>query len=571
MGDDYDGFRMSIQKAPECEVSVARGRGAAASVSKEATRLAVGILNDGGNAFDAAFALAFALAVCHPQAGNIGGGGYVLFKPGKAAAPSVLNYRERAPKGARREHYINDVGAIDPERTAFGPLSVCVPGEVKAWFELHERYGRLKAADLLLPVAGLARSGVPITEYQAQCLNRLKPKLESSPESRLIYVKEQGPFQEGDLLKNPHLARTLETLANEGQSAFYEGRIAEQIVSDLEQNGGSLSLEDLKTYEVEEVPPVWTEVMGSLVWSTPPEGGGSVLVEALNILARDAFFKIEPFTPQYYHHLAQAFKMAFIDRFYYLGEIDTIGHKTYKKVLGKEYADRLFGLIRHDRDVPTRELDGLMHSGMDDLFCQEIYEDGLPGGSDTTHFSVIDREGNAVSNSYTLNLRYGSKWSVKGAGFLLNGSMDAFSFLPGKPNYFGVMGNRENIFAPGKRPASNMSPVIVTRDSDVIMILGTPGGPTIQSTLAAVIFSALAGTAPKEAVGTGRIHHQGFPDTLYKEKQGIDGSTVEELERFGYKVEDKNEPIGDVHGIFRDKDGYVAVSDRRREGYAGAC
>jgi gamma-glutamyltranspeptidase/glutathione hydrolase len=571
LGDDYNGFRMSMQKPPKHKVSVAHGKGAAASVSKEATELALEVLNGGGNAFDASFALAFALAVCHPQAGNIGGGGYVLYKHRDEAFPLVINYRERAPEGVAREDYINKDGYINPDRTAFGPLSVCVPGTVKAWFHLHGRYGRMEAKDLILTVADLASRGVAITEYQAQCLNRLKPKLMKSPESKLVYVKEEGLFKGGDLLKNPHLADTLATLAREGQNAFYRGDIAEQIVKEIRENGGCMTMKDLGSYEVEEVAPVSTEVMGSMVWSVPPEGGGAALMEILNILAREDFFELEPRTVQHYHRLAQACKMAGIDRFYYHGEIDAVEHKTCRKILEKQYADRLYGLIRHDKDLPAKTLDRLMHTGAEELFKGDWDNERRFGGKDTTHFSVLDKEGNAVSNSYTLNLRYGSKWSVSGAGFLLNGSIDAFSFELGRPNYFGVVGNRENLLAPRKRPSSNMSPTVVTRDKDVHMLLGTPGGPTIQPTVAAIIFSVLAGIAPEEAVNMARIHHQGLPDTLYKEKEGIASTAVDELEHLGYRVEDRNEPIGDVHGLFRVDGEWVAVSDRRREGYAGAC
>jgi gamma-glutamyltranspeptidase/glutathione hydrolase len=567
--DDYDDFRISIEKAPYGEMSIARGRGAVASVSEEASRLAIGALTDGGNAFDAAFVLAFALAVCHPQAGNIGGGGYCILKLRGALSPVVLNYRERAPRSAVRELYF-DNGAINPEKTAFGPCSVCVPGMVKAWFTIQKRYGRLSAKDLLFSVADLARKGVRLTEYQVRCLNRLRPKLERSPESRAVYIKKDDFFKKGDTLANPHLARTLETLACEGERAFYEGRIAEQIAREMETYGGILTIEDLKNYEVDEVFPLMADVDGTKVWSIPPEGGGAVLIEILQILARDEFFRTEIYSPRYYHLLAQAFKMSFIDRYYYLGEIDTGRHPVFGKVTERAYAESLFGLIADGVDIPSKELESIMHRGNEELFGERNTEKSPAGGGETTHFCVMDEEGNTVSNSYTLNLRYGSKWCVTNAGFLLNGSMDAFSFEEGIPNYFGVIGNRDNLLSPARRPASNMSPVIVTRDSETVMALGTPGGPTIQSTLAAVILSILCKTTPEAAVKGGRIHHQGYPDVLYKEANGLPVETVGTLRRYGYSVEDKNEPIGDVHGIFREEGCLIAVSDHRREGYAAA-
>jgi gamma-glutamyltranspeptidase/glutathione hydrolase len=256
-----------------------------------------------------------------------------------------------------------------------------------------------------------------------------------------------------------------------------------------------------------------------------------------------------------------------VDRFFYSGDIDVNSNATYRDLLKKEYADGLFDLISRMGDTKTMEYIRCLHPDEKDLFGERR----LPSGNETTHFSIIDSEGNAVSNSYTLNLRYGSKWSVKGAGFLLNGSIDAFSFLVGKPNYFGVMGNPPNLFDANKRPASNMAPVIVTDGSRSEILLGTPGGPTIQTSMAMILFLVLGKKLhPVEAVQASRIHHQAWPDILYKEKSGLSEIIVENLCRKGYDIQDKNEPIGDIHGIFLDGDAYIAVSDYRREGYACA-
>jgi gamma-glutamyltranspeptidase/glutathione hydrolase len=560
---DYDSLRVSIHRKHSLPVCSARGKGAVASVSKEASEFAITVLKDGGNAFDAAFVLAFSLAVFHPQAGNIGGGGYALYKLAAGKTPAVINYREKAPKGAKREFYVSKDGSINPERTALGPPSVCVPGTVKACFALQEKYGRLKARDLLNSLSNLALIGCPITAYQATCLNRLRPKLMHSPESEKLYVKKEGKFRKGDRIRNPHLSKTFSTLAKEGVDAFYEGRIAEQVVSDIQENGGALSFEDLKEYTVKEVEPVSTEVMRQHVWTVPPEGGGAVLVEILNILGRDDFFKIKPYTPDFFHYCAQAFKIASIDRLYYLGEPPLDNDHVYRKVLQKEYADTIFQKVKKAEDIKTDRYISIMH------YDKERLAENDHHSSETTHFSVIDCDGNAVSNSYTLNLRFGSKWSVDGAGFLLNGSMDAFSFEPGKPNYFGIMGSRANLFAPCKRPASNMAPVIVMDGKEISMILGTPGGPAIQPTLAAVILAILGyNIEAGDAIRAGRIHHQAWPDILYKEEAGIEPSVFGRLGRYGYTLENRKEQIGDVHGIFREKDGYVAISDYRREGHA---
>jgi len=548
MTNGYNDFRVAMSGGAKGVVSTARGKGAVASASRQASELAIQVLQDGGNAFDAAFATAFALCVTHPQAGNLGGGGYLLFQD-KGGRPTVFNYREQAPWGARREDFLRLDGSPDPDKTAFGPASVCVPGTVKAFFELQKRHGRLAAKDLLLAVARLADEGALVTQYEADCLNRLAPKLALSPEAKRIYVPDNA-FQAGDLLPNPALAATLRLLAQEGEQAFYRGRIAEQIVGDLQANGGFMTPEDLAGYAIREVAPIQADIGGRQVWTVPPEGGGALLLEILNILDRDAF-KAHPFgSAAYYHHLAQASKMAFLDRMDYLGDLP-LG-EAYGRVLSREHAEACFSRIDPARDTPTRDFSTLKAPS-----------------KDTTHFAIIDAEGNAVSNSYTMNLRYGSKWAVAGAGFLLNGSIDSFSFIEGEENYFGVIGSAPNLFAPGKRPASNMAPVLVTAGGAVEMVLGTPGGPTIPTTMAHMLLATLLhGVEPEPLVAASRMHHQGWPDVLAHEPGFDRPELLEELAALGYTLKDKHELISDVHGVFRRGGEFLAVSDYRREGQA---
>jgi gamma-glutamyltranspeptidase/glutathione hydrolase len=545
----YNDFRVTMNAAAPGQVSVAQGRGAVATAARQASELAVQVLQDGGNAFDAAFATAFSLCIYHPQAGNLGGGGYLLFQE-KGAQPRVFSYREQAPMGAFREAFLLPDGNPDPDKTAFGPSSVCVPGTVKAFFELHKRHGRLKAGDLLLEVARRAEEGAVVTQYEADCLNRLAPKLAASPEARRIYVRDT-PFQAGDVLPNPALAGTLRLLAREGERAFYRGRIAEQIVSDLGANGGFVSARDLADYAIREAEPISAEIAGRRVWTVPPEGGGAMLLEILEILDREAFRRLDYGSPEYYHYLAQASKRAFIDRMDYLGDVP-LG-EAYRRLLTRENADRLFGLIDAAKDTPTDALAGRPK----------------PSGKDTTHFAIVDAEGNAVSNSYTMNLRYGSKWAVAGAGFLLNGSLDSFSFLEGKENYFGVIGSAPNLFAPGKRPASNMAPVLVTSGRDVEMVLGTPGGPTIPTTLANILTAVLVHAVdPEPLIRASRLHHQGWPDVLAHEPGFDRPELLEALAGMGYALKDKHELIADVQAVFRREGQCLAVSDYRREGKA---
>ena len=552
MANTYSDFRVTMKARAPGRVSTALGKGAVASASRQASEFAIAVLEDGGNAFDAAFAIAFALCIYHPQAGNLGGGGYLLFKE-SGGSPRVFNYREQAPQGVHREAFLRPDGSPDPDRTAFGPTSVCVPGTVKAFFELQQRHGKLRSRDLLLAAARRAEAGAVLTQFEADCLNRLGPKLAVSPEARRIYVRTE-PFNAGDLLPNPALAKTLGALAEEGERAFYRGRIAEQIVTDLQTHGGFISAGDLASYALREVDPIQLDLNGRVVWTVPPEGGGAMLLEILGILDRDDFRKLEYDGPGYHHRLAQACKLAFIDRADYLGDIPP--GDAYRRLLGRERLDRLSGLIDPARDTPTEVLASSRRGPQ-------------AGARDTTHFAVIDDQGNAVSNSYTLNLRYGSKWAVAGAGFLLNGSIDSFSFLEGEANYFGVIGSEPNLFAPGKRPASNMTPVMVTAGDEVDLLLGTPGGPTIPTTMANILLASLVhGADPEVAVRASRLHHQGWPDVLYHEPGFDRPGLLAALAAMGYTLKDKQELISDVQGVFRKGEEFLAVSDYRREGQA---
>jgi gamma-glutamyltranspeptidase/glutathione hydrolase len=546
-------------------VSVARGRGAIASVSREASLFALNVLRDGGNAFDAAFALAFGLAVCHPQAGNLGGGGYLIFKPARENEPLVFNYRERSPRGMKREHFLGENGAVDPDKTSFGPASICVPGTVQAFFQIQERYGVLDQRDLLRGLSKLARDGIGITAYQAQCLNRLGSKLRRSPESRLMYVRDETAFREGDRLSNEHLADTFDILAREGVSSFLSGRIAEKIEGDLARNGGFVTVRDLMDYEVTEMRPIGTELNGTTVWTVPPEGGGAILLEILNLLNRDAFKRLELFSSDYYHFIAQAAKIAFIDRMVYMGDCVFEDIDAYASIFDTQSMDGRFNVINRNRDIPTEELVSILYG---DAFAAEA---GLSSGSETTHFSIVDAQGNGVSNSYTLNLRYGSKWSIAGTGMLMNGSVDSFSFVPGAPNYFGVMGNKMNLFAAGKRPASNMAPVLATKDGRIELLIGSPGGPTIPTSLSSILFSVLVyGADPRMCITKGRVHHQAWPDVLYLERNKSLLEKFAKLKSKEYNIEERNEPIGDMHVVMRSGKKYLALSDYRREGFAAA-
>jgi gamma-glutamyltranspeptidase/glutathione hydrolase len=564
LGSTYKDFRVSVQTEKQQSVQIASGKGAIATVSRDATEFGIQVLRDGGNAFDAAFAVGFALAVYHPQAGNIGGGGYILYKGCGDKDPHCINYREVAPSSVKKHDYLTPTGQVDPDFSAFGPKSVCVPGTVKAFFFLQKERGRLSARNILSRLAGRARDGARVSTYQVQCLNRLRDKLSFSPESKKIFCGRES-FSPGDRLPNPNLAKTFETLSRNGEHAFYEGEIAECMERDLTRNGGCMTVSDLKNYSLKMVDPLRTEYRGRDIWTVPPEGGGAVLIEILNILNREEFFRIKPFDPAFYHAAAQAFKIASIDRYFYLGDVPLDENTTYNKLFTDKYAKHCFSLMDNEKDRTTDDLFSTLHP----YAPGTIIPRNRGSGMETTHFSIIDSEGNAVSNSYTLNLRYGSKWSVANWGFLLNGSIDAFSFVPGEPNYFGVIGNEPNLLEPCKRPASSMAPVLVTKGTEVEAVMGTPGGPSIPSTLSMILLMTLScGVQPRQAVEMGRLHHQAWPDVLYKEPSGLDADVVSSLTKRGYDIKDRAEPIGDVHGIWKYGDRCTAVSDFRREGYA---
>jgi gamma-glutamyltranspeptidase/glutathione hydrolase len=320
-------------------------------------------------------------------------------------------------------------------------------------------------------------------------------------------------------------------------------------------------MEDLAAYELRESEAISLEIAGRRVWTVPPEGGGAMLLELLGVLDRDEVKRHPWGSAPYHHYLAQAAKLAFIGRREYLGDVSVAGNAAYEGIFDPITLARRFACIDPLRDTPT------------DHLMEQINAVAAPSsrdaGKNTTHFAVIDAEGNAVSCSYTMNLRYGSKWAIRDAGFLVNGSMDSFSFVEGRENYFGVIGSAPNLFAPGKRPASNMAPTLVTRGVETEMALGTPGGPTIPTALGAILAATLFHQVPPAQVVAGaRLHHQGWPDKLSHEPGFPDTALLAALGDMGYTVKDKQELISDIQGVFKDGDGYLAVSDWRREGKA---
>jgi gamma-glutamyltranspeptidase/glutathione hydrolase len=524
------------------------------TASPPATVVGIEILARGGNAVDAAVAVGFALAVTYPEAGNIGGGGFLLarFKTGESA---FIDFRERAPRGASRDMYLDSLGNVIENMSTLGGMASGVPGTVAGLHEAHRLYGSLPWGQLLLPAISLARNGFPVSESLAASLSELQPFKERFP-GLLQFMRSDGtPLEGGDTLRQEALARTLECVARSGPDAFYRGVVAEQIVSEMRSSGGIITREDLADYRACRREPVRGTYRGYEILSAPPpSSGGAILLEILNIvegfdLGRAGFMSAEAI-----HRIAEAERRAFVDRARYLGDPDFVENPV-SRLTSKKYAGKLRNGIGPRASLST------------DFSTQPA-----PRGEkeETTHYSIVDREGNAVAVTYTLNGSYGSKVVVRGAGFLLNNEMDDFSVKPGHPNLYGLVGAEANAIEPGKRMLSSMAPTIVLRDGETFLVLGTPGGSTIITTIAQIIINMIDfHMTLEEAVVAPRFHHQWLPDRIDAEA-GVFGADLRGmLAERGHRVEDRKTPIGDVQAIEANASSTCGMSDPRGNGRAG--
>jgi len=469
--------------------------GAVAAPDQYGAQVAADILKKGGNAVDAAVATAFTLAVTYPEAGNIGGGGFMtLFVDGKAY---FLDYREVAPKAATRNMYLDDKGEVVENLSLVGVRAAGVPGTVMGLWEAHHKFGKLPWSELLTPAIGYAKNGFKIAEKQYQYRNDAQGLFKTATNFNDYF----GNMKVGELFKQPEMAQTLERIADKGVSEFYQGKTAELLVAQMQADKGLITKEDLKDYKA-----VWREPMalswrGNVVYTAPPpSSGGVALAQLLGIKEdRAADFKgVAHNSAQYIHLLAEIEKRVFADRADYLGD-PAFTKVPVDQLVAKDY------LAKRAAQVNPNAI-----SATDDV------KPGLEPHQ-TTHFSIVDKQGNAVSNTYTLNLDYGSGVVVKGAGFLLNDEMDDFSAKPGAANAFGVVGGDANAIEPGKRMLSSMSPSLMTRDGKVELVIGTPGGSRIFTSIFQVMNNLYDYGMPLEkAVAAQRVHHQLLPkDTLY--------------------------------------------------------
>ena len=526
--------------------------GMVASQEALATEIGLDVLKQGGNAVDAAVTVAFALAVTLPRAGNLGGGGFMMVHDAKSGETVAIDYREMSGAAAFRDMYLDDEGNADKQKSRFSGLAVGVPGTVAGMALALEQYGTITLAEALEPAIKLAEDGITVTEGLAESLKGLTERLQKWPSSSKIFYKDGGAaYEPGELLIQSDLAQSMKLIAKDGPAAFYQGPIAEKIVAEVEAAGGHLSLDDFKNYEVKLRTPITGNYRGYDIRSMPPPSSGGIhIVQILNTLEGLPIDYLGHNSGDTIHMMAEAMKVAYADRSEYLGDPDFVD-VPIKELTSKAYArDILVGISRSRAATAAEIKPG-------DLSDYESNE--------TTHFSVVDSEGNAVSNTYTINFSYGSGLVAEGTGILLNNELDDFSAKPGVPNAYGLIGGDANAVEPNKRPLSSMSPTIVLKDGEPFLITGSPGGSRIITTTLQVIMNVIDhGMNIAEATHAPRIHHQWLPDEVRIE-EGISRDTIDVLEQRGHDVVVKN-AMGSTQSILVTEDGLYGASDPRRVG-----
>lgn len=499
-----------------------------------ASQVGVDILKQGGNAVDAAVATGFALAVVHSPAGNIGGGGFMLIRMADGQA-HFLDYREKAPAAATRDLYLDAQGNVIPGASEIGYKSIGVPGSVAGMVYAEKKYGKLSLKQVMAPAIKLARDGFPLTWGEAADFH--DQYLAKFPESHRVFQRNGDYYQAGEIFRQPDLARTLERIA-QSPDDFYHGSLARQLAAAIQKGGGLITAQDLANYEVKEREPVRGTYRGYEVLSAPPpSSGGIVLIEALNILEGFNLAQMQSRSSQSVHFTVEAFRRAFFDRAEFLGDPD-FSKIPVAQLLDKKYAAAWRESIDPEHASPSKELKRPeIFSQLEQYAAQHPLETPAHESNHTTHYSVIDAEGNAVSVTTTINDWFGSRVTADGLGFLLNDEMDDFSSKPGVPNSDGLIQGSANAIGPGKRPLSSMTPTIVVHDGKTVMVLGSPGSSKIITTVANVLMGVVDYKMNiQEAVDAPRFHNQWLPDVVNVEKW-FSPDTVSALEKMGYKIE----------------------------------
>ncbi|WP_262690310.1 gamma-glutamyltransferase [Kordiimonas aestuarii] len=530
-------------------------------VSQEyyASEAGLEILRAGGNAVDAAVATGFALAVTHPQAGNLGGGGFMMVYLKSEDRVIALDYREMAPARAHKDMFLDEAGNVDNNRSRFSLKASGVPGTVMGLTTALATYGSMSLKDVMAPAIRLAGEGFPMTWSLYDSLGRYEKRLKADPVSGANYFKADGSrYEPGETFKQPDLAHTLSLIADKGSAGFYEGPVADKLVAAMTAGGGIIDHEDLKNYKAVERQPITGTYRGYKVATMPPPSSGGVhVVEMLNVLEGWDLKSLGHNSAAYIHRLTETMKYAYADRSKYLGDPDFYPVPV-KALTSKDYAAAIRAKINLESATPSTEI------GPAPDLDRESH--------DTTHFSVADNQGNMVASTYTLNFTYGNGKSVEGAGFLLNNEMDDFSAKPGVPNAFGLLGGEANAIEPGKRPLSSMTPTLLFKNGEPYMATGSPGGSTIITVVLQAVLNVMEfDMNVQAAITVPRIHHQWFPDRLFMEP-GHSVDTRRILGKMGHNV--KTDPreafdsvLGSAQSVVRGENGLLmGAADPRRPG-----
>ncbi|HEV7921744.1 MAG TPA: gamma-glutamyltransferase [Thermoanaerobaculia bacterium] len=525
---------------------------ALSTVSPYATQVGLSILKRGGNAIDATVAVAFALAVAHPQAGNLGGGGFLLYYDAKSKAVWSLDFREVAPLGATR-----DMFAKEPAASQTGALAIAVPGTVAGLDAMHERFGTLKWKELIAPAARLARDGIKTdaTLEADLAAAREKRHIEQFGATAALFFPKDKPLPAGSTLVQADLANTLERIATFGARELYEGDTAKKLIENVRTAGGLLGYRDLRDYAPVWRSPIRLQFRGYDIYTmAPPSAGGLVIGESLNILSGYDLNATGFQTPASIHLLVEAMRRAYIDRNKYLGDPSS-ARIPYRELLSSERASQWRASIDAKKNTPTHML---AEPGTN-----------VAEGQHTTHFTIVDEQGNVAAMTTTLNDNFGSGFIVPGLGFFLNNEMDDFTSAPGKPNRYGLVQGTANAIEPGKRMASSMSPTIVLKNDKPYLALGTRGGPAIPTSVLQVLLNVLVYKKPlAEAVAAPRYHQQALPEDIAFEQDRAPKALLDALNAMGHGVAARDS-IGDVHAILIESGKLTAVADPRAGGAAG--
>lgn len=531
-----------------------------ASQHEMASKIGVDVMKRGGNAVDAAIAVGIALAVVYPEAGNLGGGGFMLVRK-KSGETFAIDYREMAPAAATRDIFVDEKGELirGEGGSTVGYRASGVPGTLAGFDLAFKKYGsgRVRWADLVRPSRLIAQNGYVLSYRLAELFKSYKETLSQHPESNRIFLNNGYFYEDGDVFRQPDLARTLDRIERLGAREFYTGMTARMIADDMRANGGLITLDDMKNYVAKERTPVRGTYRGhEIISMPPPSSGGIVMLEVLNMLEAYDVRQMQSNAAAKYHVLGEAMRRAFADRAEFMGDPDFANVPT-ASLIDKKYAERRRSSINLKKASASK-----------DIGAGPALADG---SMDTTHYTVVDRDGTVVTNTYTINDLYGSRVTAKGTGVLLNDEMDDFAARPGRPNLFGLIQGERNKVEPGKRPLSSMTPTIVLReDGTVWFALGARGGPRIISAVMQSVINVIDHDMDiQAAIDAPRIHHQWLPDEMLWEPYGLSPDTMSILTGYGHKLADRPGGIASATGIMIDEKGVrLGAIDSRSDGLA---